>query len=139
MSFFNFLPRIISLNICRLPPLQPVKILPFDHTLPEPSTTIDLPLYHAVLYANLTSPNFRELHNELLALSTALPPKLTYIFRYVPPNGDGPITREYLSGYGVGLDLKKTDYLVMDDRFAKRKGVIGPSAFYTLCSLICRH
>lgn len=89
-------------------------------------------MYHAVLYANLTSPNFRELHTELLALSTALPPKLTYIFRYIPPNYDGRITREYLSGYGVGLDLKKTDYLVMDDRFAKRKGAIGSFAFYRL-------
>ncbi len=131
--FLYFLSRIVPLTICRLPPLQPVKILPFDHTLPEPSTTIGLPLYHAVLYANLTSPNFRELHTELLALSTALPPKLTYIFRYVPPNCGGPITREYLSGYGVGLDLKKTDYLVMDDRFAKRKGTTGSSASYRPC------
>lgn len=130
---FYFRPRIIPLTICRLPPPQPVKLLPFDHTLPNPSTAIDLPLYHAVLYANLTSPNFRELHNELLVLSTSLPPKLTYVFRYVPPNSDSPITREYLSGYGVGLDLKKTDYLVMDDRFAKRKGATGSSAFYRLC------
>ena len=123
------LPRFVPLTFYRLPPLQPVKLLPFDHTLPNPSTTIDLPLYHAVLYANFTSPNFRELHTELLALSTSLPPKLTYVFRYVPPDSDGSITREYLSGYGVGLDLKNTDYLVMDDRFAKRKGVTCSSAF----------
>jgi UDP-glucose:glycoprotein glucosyltransferase len=87
-------------------------------------------LHHAVLYANLTSPNFRELHTELLALSAAFPPKLTYVFRYVPPKREVPITREYLSGYGVGLDLKKTDYLVMDDRLAKRKGATASAAYY---------
>jgi len=126
-------PRIIPLTICRLPPLQSVKPLPFDHILPNPSITIDLSLRHAVLYANLTSPNFRELHTELLALSTTHPPRLSYIFRYVPPKREGPITRESLSGYGVGLDLKKTDYLVMDDRLAKQKGAAGPAAFYRLC------
>lgn len=117
-----FLLRILLLTICRLPPLHPVKLLPFDHILPNPSTITDAPSHTAFLYADMSSPNFRELHAELLALSTALPPRLTYIFRHVPPKHEGPVPREYLSGYGVGLDLKKTDYLVMDDRSAKRRG-----------------
>lgn len=62
-----------------------------------------------------------------------LPPKLTYVFRYVPPKREGPITREYLSGYGVGLDLKKTDYLVMDDRLARQTGATSSFVFYRPC------
>jgi len=123
---------VVPLTFGRLPPLQPVKLLPFDHILPNPSTNIDTPSHTAVLYADVSSPNFRELHAELLLLSASFPPKLTYVFRYVPPNHDGPSTREYLSGYGVGLDLKKTDYLVMDDRLAKRRGATKLNAIYRL-------
>ena len=95
--------------------------------------TTDVPSHTAFLYADVSSPNFRELHVELLALSTAFPPKLTYVFRHVPSKHEGPTPREYLSGYGVGLDLKKTDYLVMDDRLAKRRGVIICTTFYYRC------
>jgi len=47
-----------------------------------------------------------------------LPPKIQYVFRHVPPPKltEGLPKREYLSGYGVGLDLKKMDYLALDDR-----------------------
>jgi UDP-glucose:glycoprotein glucosyltransferase len=40
-----------------------------------------------------------------------------YVFRHVPPakrGSDQP--RSTLSGWGVALDLKKTDYLAVDDR-----------------------
>lgn len=130
LEYVSFILSIVPLTICRLPPLKPVKLLPFDHILPNPSTTTDVPSHTAFLYADVSSPNFRELHAELLALSTTFPPKLTYVFRHVPPKHEGPIPREYLSGYGVGLDLKKTDYIVMDDRLAKRRGVIICTAFY---------
>lgn len=36
----------------------------------------------------------------------------------MPPAGREAAQRNYLSGYGVALDLKKTDYLVVDDRQA---------------------
>jgi len=45
-----------------------------------------------------------------------------YIFRPIPPKG--PVSeKSYLSGYGVTLDLKKMDYLSLDDRLAHRKSV----------------
>jgi UDP-glucose:glycoprotein glucosyltransferase len=30
--------------------------------------------------------------------------------------------KQFLTGYGVGLDLKKTDYLALDDRRSKGSG-----------------
>lgn len=45
---------------------------------------------------------------------------MEYILRYVPPAGREVAQRNYLSGYGVALDLKKTDYLVVDDRQASQ-------------------
>lgn len=69
----------------------------------------------AILYASLDSQNFRELHSYLYKIVNTLDPHVEYIFRYVsPPQTDGP--RSFLSGYGVSLDLKKTDYLAIDDR-----------------------
>lgn len=53
-----------------------------------------------------------------MASATQLPPKIQYVFRHVPPPKltEAAPKREYLSGYGVGLDLKKMDYLALDDR-----------------------
>ncbi|KAF8812128.1 hypothetical protein BYT27DRAFT_7133469 [Phlegmacium glaucopus] len=91
------------------------KILTFDHIFPPPGLILDRPPRTAILYASLTSPNFRELHTYLLKIVNKLDPHLEYIFRHIPPttrsNG-----RSYLSGYGVALDLKKMDYLALDDR-----------------------
>lgn len=94
------------------------KLLPFDHVFPEPGSTLFTPLRTAILYADVTSPNFRDLHEYLMASAMKLPPKIQYVFRHVPPPKltEGLPKREYLSGYGVGLDLKKMDYLALDDR-----------------------
>ncbi|KAG8817724.1 hypothetical protein FRC18_000376, partial [Serendipita sp. 400] len=102
------------------PPKKP-KLLPFDHIYPDPGTTIFSPSRTAILYADITSSNFRDLHEALLKHATSLPPKLQYVFRYVtPPKLSNGIEtkKQFLTGYGVGLDLKKTDYLVVDDRRA---------------------
>ena len=61
-------------------------------------------------------------------------PRLEYVLRYTPFGGKGETERHKkasLSGYGVALDLKKTDYLVVDDRRSASKGKV-----YKLQSLI---
>ncbi len=102
-------------STCSSAPSSP-KLLPFDHVLPDPARLLDLPPKTAVLYATLDSPNFRELHSYLYAAARASTPHLTYVFRPIPPLPSDLAERTYLSGYGVALDLKKTDYLAVDDR-----------------------
>ncbi|KIP02024.1 glycosyltransferase family 24 protein [Phlebiopsis gigantea 11061_1 CR5-6] len=91
--------------------------LPFDHVQPSPELVLDRPSRTAILYASLTSPNFRELHAYLHQASSGPAPHVEYVLRYVPPSGHiDSQERTYLSGYGVGLDLKKMEYLAVDDR-----------------------
>ena len=103
-------------------PLPHVKHLPFDHVLPSPESTLTRPPRAAILYADVSSPAFRPLHEFLQYAclqhaSSSEGPHLEYIFRHVAPKGYGSSTeRTYLSGYGVALDLKKMDYLALDDR-----------------------
>jgi UDP-glucose:glycoprotein glucosyltransferase len=73
----------------------------------------------AILYASLQSSNFRGLHSHLLKLSSGSTPRVQYIFRPIPPKGPAR-EKTYLSGYGVTLDLKKMDYLALDDRLAHK-------------------
>ena len=88
------------------------KLLPFDHVFPDPATLLEPPEYTAVLYANIDSTNFRKLHEFLFRTA----PSITYVFRPIPSVTRDPTHRAYLSGYGVALDLKKMDYLAVDDR-----------------------
>ncbi|KAF8644943.1 hypothetical protein AX16_008171 [Volvariella volvacea WC 439] len=94
------------------------RLFAFDHVLPLPEDAVDRPPRTAILYASITSPNFRELHSYLLNLARRPVPHVEYVVRHIPPAGrhedDAP--RSFLSGYGVALDLKKTDYLAVDDR-----------------------
>ncbi|EJC97612.1 uncharacterized protein FOMMEDRAFT_171561 [Fomitiporia mediterranea MF3/22] len=94
------------------------KLLPFDHILPDPSRSLEPPPRTAIFYASPTSRNFRELHSYLYKLASTPKPRVEYVFRHIPtlPDGDESIGKSYLSGYGVALDLKKTDYLAVDDR-----------------------
>lgn len=77
----------------------------------EPVVEEDVPA--AILWADIQSPQFKE-HHEILK-EFARKGRITYRLRHRPA-----ITREdrrvMLSGYGVELALKKTDYIVMDDR-----------------------
>ena len=77
----------------------------------------------ATLYASLQSSNFRELHSHLLRLSSGPTPRVQYIFRPIPPKGSAN-EKTYLSGYGVTLDLKKMDYLALDDRLSHKKSML---------------
>ncbi|KAF8888622.1 UDP-glucose:glycoprotein glucosyltransferase-domain-containing protein [Infundibulicybe gibba] len=86
-------------------------ILSFDHIYPSLSQNLKTPARTAILYASLTSPNFRELHSHLLSLAAQSEPHMSMCC--------GPPSRNYLSGYGVVLDLKKMDYLALDDRHSQ--------------------
>ncbi|KAJ7785207.1 UDP-glucose:glycoprotein glucosyltransferase-domain-containing protein [Mycena maculata] len=95
--------------------VQP-KLLTFDHIHPPPARTLDPPPRTAIFYASLSSPNFRALHSFLFALADKPAPSIQYVFRPIPDAGRTDAARNYLSGYGVSLDLKKMDYLALDDR-----------------------
>jgi len=83
--------------------------LSFDHIL-SPSAEAKLPLI--ILYADVISPNFVPFHQFITELVNN--GKVDYVLRYKPPEGSQDTL--HLSGYGVELALKKTDYIVIDDR-----------------------
>ncbi|KAI0042052.1 glycosyltransferase family 24 protein [Auriscalpium vulgare] len=102
-------------------------VLPFDHVYPHPESISLAPNRTAILYADITSPNFRALHSHLYSLSKGNTPQLQYVFRPIPKaNGNAPHTS--LSGFGVALDLKKMDYLALDDRHTHRGSDSGEDA-----------
>ncbi|KAJ7513036.1 glycosyltransferase family 24 protein [Mycena galericulata] len=108
------------------PSIRP-KLLTFDHIHPPPARSLDSPPRTAIFYASVASPNFRELHSYLYALANKPIPQIQYVFRPIPesPRSDA---RNYLSGYGVSLDLKKMDYLALDDRNARTSSKEGVTA-----------
>ena len=103
--------RFIQISVAASDPAsQPkVKKLHTDHS-PPLQRSLNASRWTAVHYADPTSPGFKSLHGALLSLS----PDVEYVLRWARPTiaADGP----YLSGYGVALDLKKMDYLAVDDR-----------------------
>lgn len=101
-------------------------ILPFDHIYP-PSKALKRPPRTAILYASVDSKNFRSLHSHLYRLATSKSPRIEYVLRYVTPGERDFEKKATLSGYGVALDLKKTDYLALDDRHLGEKIFAGIS------------
>ena len=83
-------------------------VLPFDRVLAGAS---DLP--SSILYADITHPLFGQFHETVS--KTAREGKSSYRVRY-RPSRMAPAKDLYLSGYGVELVLKRTDYIVIDDR-----------------------
>ena len=90
-----------------------VKELPFDHVY-NPIANADT----AVLYADIEDEQFKVFHDVLK--KAAQDGVVRYILRYKPVVGskrgqskDRPLV---VSGYGVELMLKRTDYIVIDDR-----------------------
>ena len=92
---------------------EPLRQLPFDHVLG--SSFSDRP---SVLYADILSHSFRQFHETLS--QTAKGGQTSYRVRYKPSTAveRSPLT---VSGYGVQLALKRTDYIVIDDRDADSK------------------
>jgi UDP-glucose:glycoprotein glucosyltransferase len=75
----------------------------------------------ATLYADITTPQFKTWHSTLSA--TAKAGKTSYRIRHKPSSkaSDSPLV---VNGYGVELQLKRTDYIVIDDR-QKEEGHAG--------------
>ncbi|KAL4920941.1 UDP-glucose:glycoprotein glucosyltransferase-domain-containing protein [Aspergillus aurantiobrunneus] len=86
--------------------------LPFDRILGQSS------LPPAILYADVSTPMFKDFHHTLSAL--AKEGEISYRVRYRPPQhwSSRPL---FVSGYGVELALKRTDYIVIDDRDAEER------------------
>ena len=87
-------------------------VLPFDRVL-EQNREDDPPA--AILYADINSPLFGHFHQTLV--QTARAGTTTYRVRYRRSQGpeQAPLA---INGYGVELALKRTDYIVIDDREA---------------------
>ena len=85
-----------------------VSSLPFDRTLGCTSCDKD-----SILYADITSPSFRGFHKTIS--KTAKKGLTSYRVRYKPDKNAVPQPL-LVSGYGVELALKRTDYIVIDDR-----------------------
>lgn len=98
----------------------------------ETDTTTDLPFDHtlgngreAVLYADPSSPSFGAFHSTLA--KKAQNGEIAYKLRYRRPAGDNAEPLD-ISGYGVELALKRTDYIVIDDREANVQDAQKPIA-----------
>ncbi|KAK3073090.1 killer toxin resistant protein [Teratosphaeriaceae sp. CCFEE 6253] len=91
-------------------PSEDLHSLPFDRILGAPNNARP-----SVLYADILSEPFRQFHRTMRA--TARDGRTSYRVRYVPSRNVAtePLT---VSGYGVELALKRTDYIVIDDRQA---------------------
>ncbi|RUS34131.1 hypothetical protein BC938DRAFT_482327 [Jimgerdemannia flammicorona] len=90
--------------------VQPTRLLPFDHILRPVNARADSPI--VIVYADITAASFPVFHEYLTEKVEST--GVTYVLRYKPPSTKGgPL---YLTGYGVELALKSTDYLVIDDR-----------------------
>ena len=82
--------------------------LPFDRILGDVNSKSP-----SVLYADIMSQSFREFHQTVS--KTAKTGQTSYRVRYKP--GQSPTGQQLtVGGYGVSLYLKRTDYIVVDDR-----------------------
>lgn len=103
--------------------------LPFDHTLGPK----DAPIV-STLYADITHPLFGQFHQTVSA--TARDGRTAYRLRYRPSIQE-PVRPLYVSGYGVELVLKRTDYIVIDDRDAAESAekAADPAAATTVAEI----
>ena len=94
-------------------PVKNPEGLPFDRIYGEYT---DSGLAASVLYADVTSPLFGQFHQ--VVRNTARNGETSYRVRYRPQPAEQtkPLA---VNGYGVELTLKRTDYIVIDDREAK--------------------
>ncbi|KAJ2089037.1 killer toxin resistant protein [Coemansia sp. RSA 986] len=95
--------------------------LAFDHVYP--ASNGPRPSKLVVLYSDPRSDKFSELHSHLAELAENS--EVTYILRYRPGSADRDGSSQHLlglSGYGVELALKSTEYKVIDDRDLEEDG-----------------
>lgn len=88
--------------------------LPFDRILGNSSHALP-----SILYADVTAPGFASFHKTLR--KTAEEGKTSYRVRHKPSRNaaKAPLV---VNGYGVALQLKRTDYIVIDDRAPAEQG-----------------
>lgn len=97
---------------------------PFDHVLESPDSPAESPT--AVFYARPLSSNFVPLYSTLHTRATqhnVYKTHFRFILRWAPllaQNNSAGLSSGFLAGYGAALDLKKVDYLVIDDRILSR-------------------
>lgn len=94
-------------------------LYPFDHSLPSPISST-LPI--VILYASPSDSTFAPLFNLVYELSSAS--RLQLVMRWKPEDR-GVKERLVLSGYGAGLDIKRVDYIAIDDRLQKANDAEG--------------
>ena len=92
--------------------LRNLESLPFDRVLGVSSESNQAP---SILYADITSPLFGQFHQTIS--STARNGHTSYRIRYRPSQSQSE-KRLAVNGYGIELALKRTDYIVIDDRGA---------------------
>lgn len=97
-------------------PVKNPEALPFDRVLEDDAKPGATP---SVLYADITNPAFSQIHQTVR--KTAKDGQTSYRVRYRRSMGgeQKPLT---VNGYGIGLALKRTDYIVIDDRKAEVAG-----------------
>lgn len=87
-------------------------LLPFDHVFFEQTGNAFTRPRTLIVYGDLLHSDFKVYHDAVMELARSK--GLRYVLRYKPSHvATGPL---YLSGYGVELALKRTDYIVIDDR-----------------------
>ena len=86
--------------------------LPFDRVLGDHAQP------SSILYADITSPLFAQFHQTIS--QTAKEGLSSYRLRYRPSHTGPEAKALFLNGYGVELSLKRTDYIVIDDREASQ-------------------
>ncbi|KAH6721098.1 UDP-glucose:glycoprotein glucosyltransferase-domain-containing protein [Leptodontidium sp. 2 PMI_412] len=93
-----------------------IQELQFDRVLGNPSSPA------SILYADITSPTFGKFHKTLV--KTAREGKTSYRIRHRKSLNaeDKPLI---IPGYGVELALKRTDYIVIDDREESESKPVG--------------
>ncbi|KAH9821733.1 family 24 glycosyltransferase [Melampsora americana] len=95
------------------------RILPFDHISPSGSHLSPPSVPVVILYASNDPYSFGPFHDVLHQASRDSPIRATYIFRWQVSSQDSHVSSvgpSHLSGWAARLDIKKSDYLTVDDR-----------------------
>ncbi|GAA5982339.1 hypothetical protein JCM5350_006149 [Sporobolomyces pararoseus] len=120
----------ISLPSSLPTPSERPPVYSFDHVTPIGAPNLP----RVIFYASPTSPSFQEIFTFLYQLSNPKPvpvsakssgtvaphpPRLQFVLRWKPSRSAIASSKKLvLSGYGAALDIKKSDYLAIDDRFS---------------------
>lgn len=91
------------------------QVLPFDHQQGRSSPKSRVPI--VILYASPDPGSLCPFHRVLHATSKKHQPGATYIFRWKISSVPSTSSKSsLLSGWGASLDIKKSEYLTLDDR-----------------------